>query len=123
MKIESTKNTPEITWEPSQGIFTVVGKSFPENSKKFYTPIYDWIDQQSFPAQFRIKIHLDYVSSSSIIGLYQLIKKFDALLSKGISIEIDWLYDEDDDDMFRVGEDYQKLTSIKINFFEVKEED
>jgi len=116
------KNTPAVNWDTETGIYTLTGKSFPENSKKFYNPILDWIDGQNFEGDLVFEFYFYYLSSSSIIAIYQILKKIEAGAEGKANVEIIWKFDEGDDDIERIGHDYQKITSLNITTVLVDED-
>ncbi len=40
---------------------------------------------------------------------------------KGGTVEISWYYEEDDEDMFEAGEDYQSIINIPFKMIEMEE--
>lgn len=122
LHISEGKNTPEVNWDVESGIFSITGKSFPENSKKFYNPLNDWLDEQDFEGELEFEFYFYYLSSSSIIAIYQILKRLEAIADKGASIQIVWKFDEGDDDIERIGSDYQKITSLNIRPVQVEED-
>jgi hypothetical protein len=122
LHIVEGKNTPEVNWDTESGVYTLTGKSFPENSKKFYNPILDWIDGQSFEGDVVFEFYFYYLSSSSIIAIYQILKRIEAATDGKANVDIVWKFDEGDDDIERIGEDYQKITSLNISTILVGED-
>jgi hypothetical protein len=124
-KTEQTPKTPLITFDPATGNFELKGKSIPENSAVFYRPMYDWLDNYvTNPApKTTLKIQLDYFNTSSSKCIVDLFKKLE-LISKNGKGEavIDWLYDENDDDMLEAGEDYQSIIKIPFNLISFKKD-
>lgn len=118
LEIAETNNTPHIVMDAAENVCIVEGKSFPEDSKEFYRPVIDWMDEliAAKPQAFTIEFNLFYLSSSSIISVKQLLLKVVDLESNGTKINVIWNYDEDDDDIKKTGEDYQKLTKINFDF-------
>ena len=117
------KNTPEVHWDVETGVFTLTGKSFPENSKKFYTPLLEWMDAQKFQTDLVFEFYFYYLSSSSIIAIYQILKKIEAIADDIERVKIVWKFDDGDDDIERIGLDYQKITSLAITTVMVEEEE
>jgi hypothetical protein len=109
------KNTPEVIFNISENIFTIKGKSFPENAKKFYSDILDWLDDFTPSDDLNFDIELYYISSSSIISVLEIIRRLDKINANGNSISINWHYDSDDEDLKKIGEDYQRISDISIN--------
>jgi SiaC family regulatory phosphoprotein len=116
LEIPASNNTPHIILDVDMNTFLIEGKSFPEDSKEFYRPVIEWMDEFKASGSKSIKIcfNLFYLSSSSIISVKQFLMKAVDLNTSGAAITIEWAYDEDDDDIKKTGEDYQKLT--KLNF-------
>lgn len=116
LEIQPSNNTPHIILDVDANTFLIEGKSFPEDSKEFYRPVIEWMDELklSGPKSIKICFNLFYLSSSSIISVKQFLMKAVDLNAAGTNATIEWAYDEDDDDIKKTGEDYQKLT--KLNF-------
>lgn len=114
--LEETKNTPEILLDPNNGYFSFKGKSFPENSKKFYGPIMDWFQQFDPPSniEYTIDFELHYISSASIISIFEILKKLSKLKKNGAQIAIFWKYESDDEDIRKIGEDFTKLVDMPL---------
>ncbi len=116
MILEATRNTPKIVLDPHHGQFLMTGKSFPENSKKFYEPIFDWFDQFDPPSNVKyvFEFELSYISSSSIISLFEILKKIGKICRNGAQVHVLWKYEEDDEDIRKIGEDFMKLLDISF---------
>ena len=109
------KNTPEVVFNASENIFTIKGKSFPENAKKFYSGILDWLNEFNPNNDLTFQISLYYISSSSIISVLEIIRILDKINANGNSVSINWYYDQDDEDIKKIGEDYQRISTTSIN--------
>jgi len=115
LNIEEGKNTPKVNWDLDSEVFTMSGKSFPENTKKFYNQLTDWLDVQKLEGVKTFEFHFYYLSSSSIIAVYQILKRLESATENGASISVTWKYDDGDEDIQRIGLDYEKITSLTIN--------
>jgi hypothetical protein len=114
LHIEEGKNTPKVNWDIDSEIMGMSGKSFPENTKKFYNQLTDWLDSQKLTGKKTFEFHFYYLSSSSIIAVYQILKRLETASDNGASIIVNWKYDDGDDDIQRIGLDYEKITSLTI---------
>lgn len=116
LELSPSNNTPHIILDVDLDVLLIEGKSFPEDSKEFYRPVIEWMDElkTTNPRKIKISFNLFYLSSSSIISVKQFLMKAVELSNAGTQITILWSYDDDDDDIKKTGEDYQKLT--KLNF-------
>mgnify|MGYP000879185556 CR=1 FL=1 len=114
---EQTAKTPFIQFDPNSGKFEMKGKSIPENSKVFYSIMFEWLDKYTAqPAQNTVfDIQLDYFNTSSAKCIIDLFKKLESIEKSGKGkVIINWHYNEDDGDMQEAGQDYQSV--IKVNF-------
>ncbi len=122
--IESSVKTPSINFDPN-GNFELKGKSIPENTVMFYKPLFEWLDnyiQQPAP-QTTLNIQLDYFNTSSSKCIVDLFKKLELISKNGNNkATINWLYDDDDDDMLEAGEDYKSIIKIPFNLVSIKEQ-
>ncbi|MFL5765611.1 MAG: DUF1987 domain-containing protein [Bacteroidia bacterium] len=118
IEIQASNNTPHIIFDADKNIYLIEGKSFPEDSKEFYRPMIEWMEEfkSENPSAISISFNLFYLSSSSIISVKQLLMKVVDLNASGAKTTIVWNYDEDDDDIKKTGEDYQKLTKLNFEF-------
>jgi hypothetical protein len=119
--IKETLNSPKVIFDPSKKRYEISGKSFPENSRTFYQPVFEWLaelDNTSTDEKIQISMMFDYISSSSVITIKQLLTRIKALADKGISIQVLWYYDAGDQDIKETGEEYQKLLGIEMQFIE-----
>lgn len=118
LEISPSNNTPHIILDVDANILLIEGKSFPEDSKEFYRPVIEWMDEfkTTNPKQIKISFNLFYLSSSSIISIKQFLMKVVELNNAGTKTTILWSYDEDDDDIKKTGEDYQKLTKLDFEY-------
>lgn len=112
---ESSRNSPEIRFDLVKGEFSIKGKSFPENSKKFYAPFMEWIDKNPLPENAVVEMQFDYISSSSVIAVLELIRRME---EKQSQIRIIWAFESGDDDMQNVGLNYKKLSKLNFEFVE-----
>jgi hypothetical protein len=118
LKIERTKTTPSVILDREKGIFEISGNSLPENAMGFYQPVVDWCNDYLTNAnpstEFNFK--LDYFNTASSKILFELIKLHKSLLDSGKSIQINWYYHEEDEDMLEAGQDYADLTKLPFEF-------
>jgi hypothetical protein len=115
---EQTAKTPILNFDASKGVFDLKGKSIPENSVGFYKPLFDWLDNyiQSPAPKTTLNIQLDYFNTSSSKCIVDLFKKLEMINKNGKGeAVINWMYDDQDDDMLEAGEDYKSIIKIPFN--------
>src|SRR5690606_37119531 len=98
--ITATKTTPEVDFNPENGQLKISGESFPENSADFYAPIIAWLQNYisrnpSISLTFKM-IYFNTSSSKAILDIIALLQDYH---NKGGVAEINWMYQEDDEDI------------------------
>ena len=114
MVIEPTGKTPLIRLDPGAGKLEFSGRLIPEDAIGFFLPIVDWIEEfaSSRPQEVRAKVNLDYLNTSSSKCMLDVFKKLERMHADGVSVELDWCYKEEDEDMLEMGEDYQSIVDF-----------
>ena len=121
ISIEGTPKTPTVQFNAEQGIIEIKGRSIPENSIEFYKPLVDWLeDYKSDPLpKTKVNIQLEYFNTSSSKCILDVFKKLEAIHKSKNEVEINWYYEEDDEDMLEAGEDYESIIRIPFKMIEI----
>ncbi len=116
--IEETIATPRVSFQ-TNGHFQLFGRSLPLDPVVFYNPVISWI--KSCQAQnINFDIRLDYLNSSSAKQLYNIL----ILLNENPSIKtinVNWYFEENDEDGYNTGREFESLVNLKFNFKEYVE--
>lgn len=114
--IEPTKSTPMICFDPDRHILQMKGQSYPENVITFYEPLLEWVDAylQQLPNDqpVKLEIQLHYINTSSTKCLMMLLEKFEEAYLQGKSIQVVWLYDEENESEFECAEEFKEDLSL-----------
>ena len=107
LKFEETKYTPLVELNPN-GTITLIGKSYPENTFEFYAPMMDWLENYfdgNATEITTVNMEIIYFNSSSSKLFFDF---FDLLEEKSADnkIEINWIYDEENESAEEAGEDF-----------------
>ncbi len=109
--IEASKYTPAILFDYKNHLLEIKGESYPENIAEFYAPIFSWIEQYVEKLQDQkatINIDLIYFNSSSSKILLDLFDILESAAEEGKNIEVNWIYEEGDEDGLEFGEEFQE---------------
>lgn len=123
-ELKATAKTPEILFDPEKNSFVISGRSIPENSIEFYRPVNEWIEkygEQPNP-NTKLEIKLEYFNTSSSKCLVEIFRRFEKIHLNGSNIEIQWFYEEEDEDMMESGEDFKEIVKVPIKMIEVRED-
>lgn len=118
--INETAKTPYICLE--KGLFQFSGRSIIEDSIKNFKPVIDWL--KSYQCELNVKttvnFNFDYLNSASSKLILDILKILDELFSKGYNIEINWNYEEGDNDMLDLGIHLKSFIKVPFNFIETE---
>lgn len=118
LHIAATAKTPEITFHAEEHRLVLSGRSIPENAVDFYRPVLEWSQGISADFNLVVQVQLEYFNTSSSKCLLDLFKR----LENSDSLEVQWYFDADDEDMLEAGEDYDHIVSVPFKFVEVDPE-
>ncbi len=113
---------PQISFDNTNGEFEIKGISCMENAKSFYTPVMNWLEEYvKMPNRLtELNIHLKYFNTSSAKYLLEIMETLNHVLEKAGKLEINWYYQEGDDDMNDAITTYSELINFNINKIKVK---
>jgi hypothetical protein len=117
---KETSHSPRVSFDHETGLLQLRGNSFLDNAHEFYTPIIDWLREYSkTPApQTKVTLVLNYINTSSQRMLFDMLKVLGNIHSAGHSVHVDWLYEENDDDLKDVGEDLLSFMEFSYKVIE-----
>ena len=119
LHIEETKCTPFINGDV-MGALIIKGNCFPENSITFFETINNWIDALPNDLNsFVMDCELNYIASSSVMHIFKLMQKAEERFSVD-KIEIQWKFEIDDEDIEKLGEEFNNLTKSEIKLIPVE---
>lgn len=102
-----------------KGTLELLGNSIPEDAGSFYKPILDAVGDyfQSPQKKTTVNISLTYFNSSTSKWLMNLLRLFKTLPKGDQKVEINWYFDESDDDMNDAINDFSASLGLQINIF------
>lgn len=104
--IEETKYTPAISLDVN-GTISMKGKSYPENTFEFYTPIMKWVEEylEEDGKKLVVNMEIIYFNSSSSKLFFDFFDLLEENKDKH-TIEVNWIYDEENESAKEAGEDF-----------------
>jgi hypothetical protein len=118
LKIKPTNDTPAITLDPENNIFEISGKSYPEDTKDFYSPVLKWIEEYAneCKTETSISFKLTYFNSSSYKPILDILNKLKEVKNHQCNFKVQWHYKEGDLDMKEAGEEFSELVEVPFTF-------
>ncbi len=116
--LNKTSKSPYVSLE--KGLFQFSGRSIPEDSKKIFKPIVDWIKEYNPENETKTvsNFSFDYLDTSSSKCVFDILKALDDIYDKGHEITINWFYEEGDEDMLDLGIHLKSFIKTPFNFIE-----
>ena len=127
LNIEATAKSPKIIFDPESNLFEMEGNSRPENVRDFFYPIIDTlkdyfnklVDSDEFKKgsqqPFKFNFKLDYFNSASAKFISDILLIVKNNVEREVDIKVYWYFDDGDDDMKEVGEDFSDMISVPFN--------
>jgi hypothetical protein len=121
LRIPATTNLPEIFLSPD-GFIKVKGRSIHENIFDFFKPVELWIrDYIKTPAEMTVvDIELEYCNSASSKLLINIIQQISQVRNQHRKLQVNWYYEDGDEDILERGEYFSSILSIPFNFIKIK---
>jgi hypothetical protein len=121
--LKETSKTPFISFDPDHGLFEIRGKSIPENSISFYTPILNYLEGYSIhPADMTVlSVKLEFFNTSSSNRIHMMFKKFEKLYLGNSEVLIRWYCENSDENMFDAGTDFKAILQVPFEIVRVEE--
>jgi len=123
--IEPTEFTPKVNFDIKNRKFELIGTSRPEDVVSFYESIIFKVETfvntileeeiNSGDFNFNLVFDLDYMNSASSKYILQILDYFKKLYLKKAPINVDWYYEDIDDQIFEDGEDLSDVIKIPFN--------
>ncbi len=119
--IEGTRKTPTISLDP-KGIIKIEGRSIPEDAELFFKDLLVWLNMYvtSGNKSTRVDLAFEYLNSGTSKIMLQLLNALNELVHDGHKLNVNWYFEEGDDDIFERGEYFESLLGLKINFIELE---
>ena len=120
LQIAGSNKTPEISFDANNRVLSISGRSIPENSIEFYKPMLAWMEQfaATKPESTILQIKLEYFNTSSSKCLLDIFKKLEII---GGKCQVEWYYEQDDEDMLEAGEDYEAIVHVPFKMISVEQ--
>ena len=117
INIQGTNKTPSIDFNSEQGLLKIMGRSNPEDSKIFYRPLINWVEDyvSQPPDKTTVIIQLEHFNTISSKSLLDLFKRLKTIISTQKEVQVDWYYEKDDEDLLDAGKNYEHITGIPFS--------
>ncbi len=121
-RIESA-DCPNINFDEKNKIFRISGNSYPENCEVVYEPVKEFIENYNVEENkiLNLEFQFNLVNSTSIVYIAQIIMKIAELTKRGLTISIKWFYEQDDEELYDLGEKLSSISKLQFDYICLKE--
>lgn len=115
--IEGTSETPTIKFNSTEGYLLIEGRSIPENSISFYEPLLNCLKEYNnnpIP-NTKVDFRFEYFNTSSSKCILDILRVLQTIHTGSSDVNIDWYYDEDDEEILEIGQDYSHIIKVPFN--------
>ena len=119
LNINGTEDSPTISFNKTNGLFSITGRSLPEDAFNFYQPVFEYLNNyfNSPAAETIFTFGFEYFNTSSAKQIFKIVNILNEQ-SKKNKISVIWRYDAGDNDMLGSGDRFSKLAGIPIKLIE-----
>lgn len=120
LTIEATSKTPAVKFDKDSGIIEISGMSYSEDTFAFYEPIFAWINEyiQNPNALTNFNMKIKYFNTSSVKCLFDILEIFSKLSKSGKNVNINWFYEEEDEEMKDTGENFSHILNCEFKIMQ-----
>ncbi len=123
ISIEGTDRSPEVSFDFSLNTFAIRGESYPEDVTAFYGEMIDRLESHLATlenGEVQFDFELIYFNSSTAKVLMGLFDTLEETAENGITVQVNWYYDVEDDTMEELGEEFaEDLKAANFNMMPV----
>jgi hypothetical protein len=117
--VAQTKSSPRIHFNPQTHQHEIIGESYPENSAKFYGPMFSWLEVylgNVCNATVELSLDIVYFNSSSSKVFMDLLDLLDDAASLSTKVVVNWRYHEVNELALECGEEFMEdIQNIHFN--------
>ena len=122
LRIEKSGKSPLFILR--DGYIRLSGRSIPQNSRQLYKTCFDWVEEyvKSPAPKTKIDLYFEYIDTSSIRCVVDMLIMLVTIpKSSDKELEINWYYENDDDDAFDLGAYIQAQLKVPFNIIPIRE--
>ncbi len=114
LDIRATNDTPKVLFDPENEIFEISGRSLPEDVVNFYQPLIDWLDEYKDSPNDYTEFVFKYIYFNTATSklIQDILIKLEEINEAGHKVQVVWFYEEDDEDMLDLGEEFSENVDI-----------
>jgi hypothetical protein len=107
-------------FDPDNDIFEISGRSLPEDVITFYQPVIDWLDDYKLVPNNNTEFVFKYIYFNTATSklIQDILLRLEQIQETGNKVKVIWYYEEDDEDMYDLGEEFKENVDIPFEIVE-----
>jgi hypothetical protein len=118
--LEATEKFPAIHLK--DGFISISGRSIPEDPKKEYKPILNWVKEyvKKPPPSTEVRIKIEYSDTGSTKCIFDVLKVLAVCRNSNHRIEMvfNWVYEKGDGEIVELGEFMESKLNVMFNYIQ-----
>ena len=118
--LEATEKFPAIHLK--DGFIGITGRSIPEDPKKEYKPILNWVKEyvKNPPPSTEVRIKIEYSDTGSTKCIFDILKVLAVCRNQNHRIEMvfNWVYEKGDGEIVELGEFMESKLNVMFNYIQ-----
>ena len=118
LRIESTKYTLAVDFDPDTTVLRMAGASYPASALDFFEPVFQWVRSyvREVGGPIHLHLHVTYLNTSSTKCMLDLLDLLERYYRSGGEVRVEWHHAADDDDIRETGEEIAADIELPICF-------
>ncbi|SCK16119.1 biofilm regulation phosphoprotein SiaC [Vogesella sp. LIG4] len=110
LSISGTQSSPAIEADWNNGVLSMQGDSYPENSFELFQQVIDWVDRYLAEAQrpLTLELRLLYLNTSSIKAMMDIFDLLEEAHRDGRQVAVNWRYDPRNERVAELAEEFKE---------------
>ena len=110
LAIEATSTTPKILCDADQGIISMEGDSYPENSFEFFKDLLVWVESYlaTLTTPLKLELRLIYLNTSSVKMLMDIFDMLEEAHGEEREVSVIWFYDIRNERVVELAEEFKE---------------
>lgn len=117
LTIQATTETPQIEFDGAKGIFSISGKSYPENVNDFYKPVLEYIENYIKEPCDKTTIEYSWLYYNTATTKIMM-KMIMLLKNASTKLEINWYYKKDFELIKEKGQEINDVLDISLSIIQ-----
>tara|TARA_B100001093_G_scaffold16373_1_gene14930 strand:+ start:7846 stop:8244 length:399 start_codon:yes stop_codon:yes gene_type:complete len=120
---KASEETPLVSFNAEKGVLVIDGNCSLEDPGGFFKEISDWISEYSKSPNNStvLTINLAGINISNSKFLLNIIYQIDEIFKSGFDVKIRWVFNNDEDGNYELGNDYAEMVTVPFEFIETIE--